>query len=330
MYGTQIINMLVSKVSPDKICSGLGLCNNKMTMLGDTCELCNVIAQELEHLLESTSTEEEIISVVEKVCTIIPSQYESECDSLIEQYGSTIIELLVNLEPPEKLCALLGLCTGVKVAAKSDEFCVICQLVMGELDKLLNENSTENEIVAALEKVCSILPGELKEECDDFLKSIGPAILELLIKKLSPADVCPALNLCPKLMNKVKNDFVSAGELCDVCKIVITFVDQELSANATEAELEAELKKVCAQVPGELKDTCDDLVQQYTPDILKLLDNIFDPDYVCLHLKLCTSARPKVIVGANPCTYGPSYWCKNEQTARECHALKHCQQHIWE
>ncbi|KAG4071085.1 hypothetical protein HA402_006381 [Bradysia odoriphaga] len=53
--------------------------------------------------------------------------------------------------------------------------------------------------------------------------------------------------------------------------------------------------------------------------------------YVCVlilvfvgFLGLVTSSEPP-LVGSNPCTWGPSYWCKNAETAKECGlTAEHC------
>ncbi|XP_050665111.1 uncharacterized protein LOC126965511 isoform X2 [Leptidea sinapis] len=35
------------------------------------------------------------------------------------------------------------------------------------------------------------------------------------------------------------------------------------------------------------------------------------------------------LVGASKCTWGPSYWCSNFSTGRECNATPHCVQRVW-
>ncbi|XP_014484290.1 PREDICTED: prosaposin-like [Dinoponera quadriceps] len=39
--------------------------------------------------------------------------------------------------------------------------------------------------------------------------------------------------------------------------------------------------------------------------------------------------RSPPVVGADKCTWGPSYWCQNLQTAQECQAVKHCTEKHW-
>lgn len=40
-------------------------------------------------------------------------------------------------------------------------------------------------------------------------------------------------------------------------------------------------------------------------------------------------SQPKLL-GAKECTYGPSYWCSNITNAKNCNAVQHCIQTVWE
>ena len=64
----------------------------------------------------------------------------------------------------------------------------------------------QQEIEAALEKVCSILPSTVKAECDDFVKTYAPMIVQLLVQELDPEQVCTVIGLCSQnhLMAVVK------------------------------------------------------------------------------------------------------------------------------
>jgi len=64
--------------------------------------------------------QQDIIKAVEQVCSILPSQYQSECDTLIQEYGQEIIQVLINKLSPQILCSTIGLCsTNNKVSAVS-------------------------------------------------------------------------------------------------------------------------------------------------------------------------------------------------------------------
>ena len=50
-----------------------------------------------------------------KVCGILPSGYKSDCDTLVDEYGPTIVQLLVKELAPDAVCKELKLCTEVSV-----------------------------------------------------------------------------------------------------------------------------------------------------------------------------------------------------------------------
>ena len=45
-------------------------------------------------------------------------------------------------------------------------------------------------------------------------------------------------------------------------------------------------------------------------------------------LKMEKTSKP-IVLGDGECTFGPSYWCKNAHTAKQCYAVKYCIEHVW-
>uniref|UniRef100_A0A8C0QP30 Prosaposin n=1 Tax=Chelonoidis abingdonii TaxID=106734 RepID=A0A8C0QP30_CHEAB len=121
---------------------------------------------------------------------------------------------------------------------------------------------------------------------------------------------------------------VNAGEFCNVCQIVVTYIDNELQENETQAEIGTLLVKGCHLLPKPLTDQCDEIVLQYEPEALRLLVQIMDPSFVCTKIGACESSKED-LMGEDPCVWGPSYWCKNMETATQCNAVEHCRRHIW-
>ena len=48
-----------------------------------------------------------------------------------------------------------------------------------------------------------------------------------------------------------------------------------------------------------------------------------------LAFSLLSAATGMQLLGANRCTWGPSWWCRNETTANDCGAIEHCIQKVW-
>lgn len=54
----------------------------------------------------------------------------------------------------------------------------------------------QEEIIHALDKVCSKLPASLAEQCQEVVDTYGSAILSILLQEASPELVCSMLHLC--------------------------------------------------------------------------------------------------------------------------------------
>lgn len=40
--------------------------------------------------------------------------------------------------------------------------------------------------------------------------------------------------------------------------------------------------------------------------------------FVLQRADLCQTMKKLDLLGSNPCTWGPSYWCQNRETAQKC------------
>jgi cathepsin B len=76
------------------------------------CDVCQYAIGWIEKELEGNFTVSKIKEELDKVCSIVPSSYRSECDSIVDTYTPAIIDYLVSKEPPQKLCQYLTLCSS--------------------------------------------------------------------------------------------------------------------------------------------------------------------------------------------------------------------------
>merc|ERR1719204_1926898 len=181
-------------------------------------------------------------------------------------------------------------------------------------------------------------------------------VIHLLLQEVAPQAVCTELGLCAGAKAE-KHELVvpkvaAGGEFCVICETVMGYLKAAINDPNNEKTIEQALDEVCSIVPAADKGLCDMLVKQYTPAIINLLAQYDDPVKICSGLGLCNSkAKPasaaaplkfqpmmhlapavpvrsqRPLLGAKKCTFGPSYWCKNEANARECNALDHCIKH---
>jgi len=87
--------------------------------------------------------------------------FTGECDLIIEQYGAEIVQWLESGVTPEEVCEVVGLCPD-------GGLCSTCEQMMYYVQLLLQNNATAEEILKAMEIVCTLLPspnGESTVDC---------------------------------------------------------------------------------------------------------------------------------------------------------------------
>nr|XP_014343936.1 PREDICTED: prosaposin isoform X1 [Latimeria chalumnae] len=327
---------------------------------GDVCQSCvQFVADAQAAIRANASFAQNLILQVQKQCDDLGPGMSDICKDYVSQYAPVVIQTLLNMgQKPKDLCTQAGFCqsleaiplltltpakmipaTKIEKPAKKllmkvqdSPECVICEFVMKEIEELLEDNRTETSVVHAIQKVCSILPSSISQQCKDFIEAYGKAIMELLVQQMDPKVVCSTLGLCKGAerlyVEKIDPAVFKTGGFCEVCETMVSYLDGILEENSTQAEIEDALKKVCSFLPEKMRSQCDQLIAQYEPDIMQLVLQMLDPEFVCTHLGACGTAKVGLL-GKEQCVWGPSYWCKNMETAARCNAVEHCKNHVW-
>uniref|UniRef100_A0A8C9U6Q4 Prosaposin n=1 Tax=Scleropages formosus TaxID=113540 RepID=A0A8C9U6Q4_SCLFO len=336
---------------------------------GDVCESCvKFITDAQEQAKANSSFIDSLIAQIEKQCDLLGPGISDMCKQYVGTYGPLVIQQLMSMQPRD-ICCRAGFCssapmevlvaaklvpakmfpalkmeepTEVKplalkpskkmVRARESPQCVVCEFVMKELESLVENPKEEEAVVHAVEKVCSLLPSTLKSQCKDLIDAYGQAIIELLVQEADPKTICTVLGLCKganrAFIPEMDKAQFEAGGFCEVCKMAVRYIDGFLEQNATEAEIEDAVKKVCNFLPDSYKEECDQLIEQYGPVMVQLLLQMMDPDFVCMKVGACPGVLKKLL-GTEQCSWGPSFWCTNMDTASRCNAVEHCKRHVW-
>ena len=73
------------------------------------CVMCEFVIKTLDSQLSDNATEEEIIKALDEVCDILPDTIKAPCEAFVQQYGPTVIALLLQELDPQQVCmGLLG------------------------------------------------------------------------------------------------------------------------------------------------------------------------------------------------------------------------------
>lgn len=110
-----------------------------------------------------------------------------ECKAVVEEYGETIIEMLLAQEQPQKICSQIGLCTfdgtrGVSMGIESvvdeknphkasgdlhDATCSACEMAVVWMQNQLRQNETQERILNYVNELCDRLPSPMGESAVD-------------------------------------------------------------------------------------------------------------------------------------------------------------------
>ncbi|CAA6671306.1 unnamed protein product [Spirodela intermedia] len=109
-----------------------------------------------------------------------------ECKTVVQQYGQTILALLLAETQPKKICSQIGLCTfdgarGVSMDIKSvvdakeerssgslgDGMCSACEMAVVWIQNQLRQNLTQERILDYANQLCEKLPSPMGESSVD-------------------------------------------------------------------------------------------------------------------------------------------------------------------
>ncbi|XP_049665937.1 prosaposin isoform X2 [Accipiter gentilis] len=335
---------------------------------GDVCQDCIQLVTDVQEAVRTNSSfVKSLVAHAKEECDRLGPGMSDMCKNYISEYSDLAIQMMMHMQPKD-ICAMVGFCPSVKsvplqtlvpaqviheakmetvekasVQEKTFSLCEICETMVKEVTGLLESNKTEEEIVHEMEVICYLFPVSVKDQCKDFIDVYGQALIDMLLEATNPEAVCVMLKCCAASKPSQQPVLVKpAGGFCDICKMVVAYADKELEKNATTAEIEALLEKVCHFLPESVSDQvrlssvstsainvqCVQFVEQYEPVVVQLLAEMMDPTFVCTKLGVCGSAK-QPLLGDNACVWGPGYWCKNMETAAQCNAVDHCKRHVW-
>jgi len=309
-----------------------------------TCVLCEYIITTLDSMLEDKTNKDEIKASLEKLCSLLPSSVESQCDTFVETYTDLIIDMLTKDVSPEMICTNLGLCkaSGNIVQHKVDmvrlqkkPYCALCEMVITELDQTLEDKTNEAEIEKALDVVCTSLSAPVHKQCEKMVAKYTEKIISLFVAEYTPEMLCGELSLCVNDDINTNNihqvDFDSDETEtvgCEICEFAMTIVDQHLTNPSTIDEVERMVQFMCSYLPGTIADKCEEFVDQWGQKVIDLIvQEELNPSEVCGQIMPECSSQPRL--GGRTCAWGPAYWCATPFHARACGTTTHCKNTVW-
>ncbi|KAM9998556.1 hypothetical protein ACTFIY_008230 [Dictyostelium cf. discoideum] len=248
------------------------------------CEVCEYAANYGEMLIQSNATETEIIDKVENFCKVIPSGFQTTCDSLIANYGKQLIQMIVNKESPSALCAQIDMCASSTEAVQGILECDICEFIVKEVTKYISGSATEAQILKFLDTDCQVFGKGGSVTCQNIVNNYAPQIINLIFNNGSRSQVCGLVGLCG---SSIKVEEPVQDELeCGVCEVIAQQCSNYIKAKKTESEIVALLDQFCSTL-SIFESACDTIVASSAPKIINLLLQNQNATVVCTEIGFC-------------------------------------------
>lgn len=75
-----------------------------------TCALCEFVMSIVQEELSENATEQEVIKVMEEICSKMPTTIRQECRELVDKWGPSIIDLINQKLDPQLVCRKINIC----------------------------------------------------------------------------------------------------------------------------------------------------------------------------------------------------------------------------
>ncbi|CAB0040365.1 unnamed protein product [Trichogramma brassicae] len=242
IYSKELIQLLLSDMSPQEVCTSLKLCDPPNVVIKpklpfrerviavpkndlegkQMCALCEYVLHYIQEALTDPKAEDDIKNVVGRVCKKLPNSIQSECNQFVDTYGDALVAILAQEIDPAEVCPMIHLCPSQQLLdswkqipkehviehPKEDKpNCPLCLFGVTQLYNVIKDNKTEASIESALDKLCVHLPNSLIDQCESMVKTYSKQIIEMILADLTPQEVCVYLKLCDD--NKEEETLIS-------------------------------------------------------------------------------------------------------------------------
>ncbi|XP_057688394.1 surfactant protein Bb isoform X2 [Corythoichthys intestinalis] len=327
------------------LCPGYSMVINDPHKPMGLCSECSKIIQLSNNMIPSHDNKERMYETLHALCQHLPDKQGLECDAQLKTYLPKLLLQPLGDREVEATCSDFGLCAGHNhkeavalpfydadkdmpaLTNTHDQYnpaCTLCLFIIKKLETLLPENMTEDALMKLMGEVCDLLPQSYKDECDDFVDKYGVQIVEFLLASAAPHTICTLLHVC--WFKDSPAPEVTPASDCDSCRTLAVLSRLQLSVNATKLQTSSFLHSVCDRHPNAIPK-CEAFTKIYGARLQQVLENQGHRKDICERADLCTAKSE--LVGSNPCTWGPSYWCRDTNTAQKCGNVAFCKKHMW-
>lgn len=144
---------------------------------------------------------------------------QAQCLAAIEKNTDFIVDLIVKEVTPKEVCAALGFCIAgtdseIEIAEVKDKYeCRFCEVVVGRIEKELNNKTAQADIENCVKHICDSFPKSVQPKCKEFIDAYANEIIKHFPSE-SPKKLCTKACLCkPNEFEKEVEPTMDEGKL---------------------------------------------------------------------------------------------------------------------
>lgn len=248
------------------------------------CKFCKMLVSQIEQELQNPDYEHDIEAVLKKICWLVPSSDQQECKDFINDYTDQLIKVLEEEANPNVVCAMLSICPGVYAAKRREAsgLCPLCQDLLHYIQQSLDDSNSQQQIVQAVEQVCTIVPSKLKDQCVQFISQYSSLLISILALEVDPSIVCPAIKVCPSLQ--------SQQQRCGHCRVLMTSLVNQLNGNHQIGNIENKLVNFVPSKGDSKVAVAAELKVSHAKDLVDMMVAEFDATESCVYMQFCNTS----------------------------------------
>lgn len=140
-----------------------------------------------------------------------------------------------------------------------------------------------------LEEACSSLPeAKLRHKCAAAIEKNADFIVDLILKEVTPKEVCLALGFCFTNTDIVEivplqeptTSLASKKYVCRLCEIVVEKIEEQLNNKTVQQDVENCVKHICYTLPKNVQPECKKFIEAYANEIIRHFPN-GSPKEIC-------------------------------------------------
>jgi len=267
------------------------------------CDACKMAVGIIRDAINQGYSDEQIKQALKESCPTMPPQYIKMCEEFLKQIDGILADVHAG-KSDDEICKDHSFCNFVsrRPSKKNGLGCDLCKALVSQIEKMLLDKKTEEEIKAYLHKQCEQLVDPLRGVCNNIADLYVPIILEYLEQGLEKLHICQKIGFCqPERKVKIarRNDFEANAMSCEMCKTLVAYVEQIMVSTKVEEEIEALVSKLCVKFPAPYNTLCQSLVHQYIPVIMQWLEQGLEKVDICAKLGMCEKKARKNDFEAN-------------------------------